>query len=352
MKQRRNESTGETGFPRQNPPTSGIVRHDSPMRKSGSDPAGDRTRFALIISSFRYIDILSNIPRIRPLERNRPRHFVYGYLSVLWHQRTNSQFLHWLELFVCYLSAMTNYFRSRLRKPALQELLPSVSGRNPSLNRPRSRNNCSFAQSPGNAFPVSRWHVKPEARFSQTRAYKPMRVIEMSKEQRRNERAGKREIPEKNPLTNVTRLGIEPGSPWWQASRLTARPPWSLHAVLIEHCSSFESVAFRDDGALDARAVSPLSLPRFSAQNAEPMSGNVPFPCCNHFKSGVSLVQFRWGKEQCLGCAYVGMQPGRLYFTADNHLMTRDVYPPSSPIHAPLCLRLTWLSTRRRNTQT
>ncbi|KAJ8876738.1 hypothetical protein PR048_021185 [Dryococelus australis] len=38
---------GETGDPRENPPTSLIVRHDSHMRKSGSDPAGDWTRFTL-----------------------------------------------------------------------------------------------------------------------------------------------------------------------------------------------------------------------------------------------------------------------------------------------------------------
>ncbi|KAJ8892553.1 hypothetical protein PR048_005134 [Dryococelus australis] len=31
----------ETGNPRENLPTSGIVRHDSQMRKSGSDPAVD-----------------------------------------------------------------------------------------------------------------------------------------------------------------------------------------------------------------------------------------------------------------------------------------------------------------------
>ncbi|KAJ8866591.1 hypothetical protein PR048_032450 [Dryococelus australis] len=31
---------GGTGYPRENPPTSGIVRHDSHLRKSGSDPAG------------------------------------------------------------------------------------------------------------------------------------------------------------------------------------------------------------------------------------------------------------------------------------------------------------------------
>ncbi|KAJ8865988.1 hypothetical protein PR048_033512 [Dryococelus australis] len=37
----------ETGYPRENPPTNGMVRHDSHTRKSG-DPARDRTRIALV----------------------------------------------------------------------------------------------------------------------------------------------------------------------------------------------------------------------------------------------------------------------------------------------------------------
>ncbi|KAJ8869575.1 hypothetical protein PR048_028567 [Dryococelus australis] len=40
MEQQRNERVGETGDPRENPPTSDIVRHDSYMRRYGSDPAG------------------------------------------------------------------------------------------------------------------------------------------------------------------------------------------------------------------------------------------------------------------------------------------------------------------------
>ncbi|KAJ8885849.1 hypothetical protein PR048_012055 [Dryococelus australis] len=39
-----NARAEETGDPRENPQTSDIVRHDSHIRKSGSDPAGDRTR--------------------------------------------------------------------------------------------------------------------------------------------------------------------------------------------------------------------------------------------------------------------------------------------------------------------
>ncbi|KAJ8884872.1 hypothetical protein PR048_011068 [Dryococelus australis] len=45
--QRWNERAEETGDPRENPPTNGIVRHDSHMRESG-DPAGDGARFALV----------------------------------------------------------------------------------------------------------------------------------------------------------------------------------------------------------------------------------------------------------------------------------------------------------------
>ncbi|KAJ8876292.1 hypothetical protein PR048_024202 [Dryococelus australis] len=37
MEQRRNERTGETGDPRENPQTSDIIRHDSHIRKPGND---------------------------------------------------------------------------------------------------------------------------------------------------------------------------------------------------------------------------------------------------------------------------------------------------------------------------
>ncbi|KAJ8870031.1 hypothetical protein PR048_029042 [Dryococelus australis] len=47
MERRRNEGAGKTGNPVENPPTNGIVRHDSHLRKSG-DPSGDRARFALV----------------------------------------------------------------------------------------------------------------------------------------------------------------------------------------------------------------------------------------------------------------------------------------------------------------
>ncbi|KAJ8874867.1 hypothetical protein PR048_022757 [Dryococelus australis] len=42
------QERGETGDLRVNPPTSGIAWHDSHMRKSKSEPAGNRTRFAYV----------------------------------------------------------------------------------------------------------------------------------------------------------------------------------------------------------------------------------------------------------------------------------------------------------------
>ncbi|KAJ8894534.1 hypothetical protein PR048_007191 [Dryococelus australis] len=64
-------------------------------------------------------------------------------------------------------------------------------------------------------------------------------VVEVNMEWRRNEGAGETGDPPEDPPTNgivrhdshfrksgVTRPGIEPGSPWWEASALTAQPPW------------------------------------------------------------------------------------------------------------------------------
>ncbi|KAJ8877245.1 hypothetical protein PR048_021699 [Dryococelus australis] len=47
MEQHRNERVGETGDPRENPPTNGLVRHDSHVRKSGVTPPGSFSRMTL-----------------------------------------------------------------------------------------------------------------------------------------------------------------------------------------------------------------------------------------------------------------------------------------------------------------
>ncbi|KAJ8881575.1 hypothetical protein PR048_018059 [Dryococelus australis] len=48
MEQLRNATAGKWEIPTQNPPTSGIVQHDSHIRKPGSNSAGNRTRFAYV----------------------------------------------------------------------------------------------------------------------------------------------------------------------------------------------------------------------------------------------------------------------------------------------------------------
>ncbi|KAJ8870497.1 hypothetical protein PR048_029520, partial [Dryococelus australis] len=45
---RRNAKAGKMGGPRENPPTSAILRHESHVQKSGSGPAENRARFALV----------------------------------------------------------------------------------------------------------------------------------------------------------------------------------------------------------------------------------------------------------------------------------------------------------------
>ncbi|KAJ8874802.1 hypothetical protein PR048_022691 [Dryococelus australis] len=48
VEQRRNARAEKTGELRGNRPTSGVVRDDSSMRKSGGDPTGNQTLFALV----------------------------------------------------------------------------------------------------------------------------------------------------------------------------------------------------------------------------------------------------------------------------------------------------------------
>ncbi|KAJ8870270.1 hypothetical protein PR048_029291 [Dryococelus australis] len=104
---------------------------------------------------------------------------------------------------------------------------------------------------PLDAAPNSR--TFPRTRILFARQNNPTEVIEVNVEPRRNEGAGEAGDPREDPPTNgivrhdshlrksgVTRPGIEPGSHWWEASRLTAQPPWPLcgnsnPALLVFH---------------------------------------------------------------------------------------------------------------------
>ncbi|KAJ8867595.1 hypothetical protein PR048_031397 [Dryococelus australis] len=100
----------------------------------------------------------------------------------------------------------------------------------------------------------------------------PMRVIGASMERRRNEGVGEVGDPREDPPTNgivrhdshmrrfgVTRPGIEPGSPWWEASRLTAQPPRVIDGKTARQFSDF---ARRGDERVDAHvSVAPSAPP-------------------------------------------------------------------------------------------
>ncbi|KAJ8869151.1 hypothetical protein PR048_030719 [Dryococelus australis] len=116
---------------------------------------------------------------------------------------------------------------------------------------------------------------------------RPKRVIEMNLEQRREEELGETVDPRENPSTNgiarhdahmresgVTRPGIQHGSPWWEASRLNAQPPWR-HDVLGRRvingktARQFRASRVEAMGELMRMPRPPLALPRFQASDVQ-----------------------------------------------------------------------------------
>ncbi|KAJ8893540.1 hypothetical protein PR048_006138 [Dryococelus australis] len=93
---------------------------------------------------------------------------------------------------------------------------------------------------------------------------RPMRTIEVSIEQRRNARKGGNSRSPRKPTdqrqssgtipTCRPGRGIEPGSPWWEASRLTAQPPWLLWLL-------WRRYTFRDGSACAIAVVALVKPP-------------------------------------------------------------------------------------------
>ncbi|KAJ8890264.1 hypothetical protein PR048_009772 [Dryococelus australis] len=82
--------------------------------------------------------------------------------------------------------------------------------------------------------------------------------IEVSIEQHRNAREGKTGYPRESQRHRPTRFphakvpgaappGIEPGSPWWEASGLTTTPPWPLPLMAVDGWTRSSTCCSSDD---------------------------------------------------------------------------------------------------------
>ncbi|KAJ8881827.1 hypothetical protein PR048_018313 [Dryococelus australis] len=179
MERRWNSRAGETGIPRENPPVSSVVQHDSHMRRSGSELGGDRARIAVVGGE-------------RPSHCSRA---AVGWSGAGMQGRGKRE-----------------YPEKARRQATSPSTIPTCQ--NPGVNPPGIK-------------PGSPWW---EASVLATAP--PLPYWETGD-------------PRENPPTNsivrddshiresgVNRPGIEPGSPWWEASILTAQPPWP-HAEVV-----------------------------------------------------------------------------------------------------------------------
>ncbi|KAJ8888540.1 hypothetical protein PR048_008031 [Dryococelus australis] len=231
----------ETGDPQENPPTNGIVRHDSHMRISGSNPTKNQTSFALQEAQFATLNSSS-------------------FYATTTYKATGLPF------------SLDTRFR-KWESCRTMPLVGVLSRGSPVSPAPSFRNSTIFTsitligsqdlavKSRPNIFTslhfipaVGEW-VKIFGWLETARSRDPMRVIEETMEQRRDQKAGrKRRSPRK--LADQQRRsgtiparenpgsippGIELVSPWWEMS------------MQQEHCTPVERIALSGDATLDER---------------------------------------------------------------------------------------------------
>ncbi|KAJ8869236.1 hypothetical protein PR048_030808 [Dryococelus australis] len=225
MERRRNEEAGETGDARENPPTNGIVRHDSHLRISGG-PAG-ANRLATVPPP----TPAGSLPDFRVWESCRMMPVVGGF-SRGYPVSPNLAFR------LCSFRSLPS------GRKFTKELIPTDSPQRSSkicislLFGTKLPWMCSIC-----AASDERCEVQGSVRCGIDQLdnggfyHSHQQNREVNMEQPRNAWAGKRDIPEKirrlavssvtihacaNP--EVTPPGIEPVSPWWEASSLTTIP--------------------------------------------------------------------------------------------------------------------------------
>ncbi|KAJ8883208.1 hypothetical protein PR048_015048 [Dryococelus australis] len=135
---------------------------------------------------------------------------------------------------------------------------PALSIRVPNLQRTAAKRSCyetrAEIEARSSCSILARSCERPKSTQSLSYSGRGKRVIEVSTKQRRNERAGETGDPQETPQPaassctistcenlGVTRPGIEPGSPYWEASRLTAQLP---RLPLFETTAIYKGITF------------------------------------------------------------------------------------------------------------
>ncbi|KAJ8875344.1 hypothetical protein PR048_023239 [Dryococelus australis] len=270
------QGRGETGDPRENPPTDVIVQHDSHVWNSRSDPAGNRTLFALVrdarpgrlateaaslISTFtrRYdyflvhtvLDDLQQEVRQQPVPRTPDvrSNKMTALVSNVVRQSTPRK---------VYSPAGSTTSKEFFLSAPIRNEARSRASRSQSANikgtaTPSRFCACPFADRLHGQGMLSDWLL--HAAEGSLLAALPTGNRAGMKWQ------GKLEIPRKGPSgtistcenAGVNRPGIERGSHCWEASSLTAQPPSPLiqkvrrnreHTTYAEVCRALNSSVF------------------------------------------------------------------------------------------------------------
>ncbi|KAJ8881490.1 hypothetical protein PR048_017971 [Dryococelus australis] len=217
MEQRQNEGEVETGDLRENPSTSGIVRHDSHMPKPGN-----RARFAQVESEDRN-QLFLNEYRCITSETNLGRRgaMVAGRLACS--PPTKANRVQSSAGSPRIFSSGNRSGRCRWSADSLGDIpfpAPFHSGAAPFSSHSSGNGSQDFVVK-------SRPNLSTQLLLlGNSAGMKGPGKREILKKTHRPT-ASSSTIPTcENPV--VTRSGIEPGSPWWEASRLTAQPPRPL----------------------------------------------------------------------------------------------------------------------------
>ncbi|KAJ8870504.1 hypothetical protein PR048_029527 [Dryococelus australis] len=251
MKHHRNERAGETGDPREHSPTSGILRHDPSSPRWEASwlttkpphplPSGLRRCVALLLKEDAKIQLPArrNVTQCTPALDTKEVP-ITSPLSVVY-QRT---FTAWtfLDAKQSHIAGKTT--RARVTLPrgndhkhtqlhAVTNVINVATYRDDAgditsygftLYYPgQLRTSCQIHNYCEQQAQQSTWGLRTECHIFR-RSYEPTAI--QTDKGRGNGRSQRKSPDQRHDSHGVTRPGIEPGSPWWEAGALTAQPAW------------------------------------------------------------------------------------------------------------------------------